>query len=482
MPTAAAFRRLAAVALILPSCLAASAQMPPHKQRLAEWVDEHRTELTRINRNIWSYAETGLEEVKSSRELQDFLRANGFEVEAGVAGMPTAFVASYGSGKPVIAVLAEYDALPGLSQTSEPVRSPRPDATAGHGCGHSLFGTASTAGAVALRHLMAQENLAGTIRLYGTPAEETLIGKIYMGNAGLFDDVDVVLAWHAADRTRSSYASSKAMVSAKFTFSGLPAHASTSPQRGRSALDAVELMNVGVNYMREHVGEDARIHYVITDGGGQPNVVPGRAQAWYYVRADRHAEMEGYWRRLNDIARGAALMTGTELEVAIDTSGHELLPNLPLSRLIQRNLELVGPPRFDDADREFARRTQEGLTPRPERPLADGIEPLSEEPERGPFSTDIGDISWKVPTGQFNVATYTYGAPGHSWQIVACGAGPIGEKGMLVAAKVMALAAYDLLTDPAELSAARADFEQRTKGTTFTSLVPKGQQAPASIR
>ncbi len=482
MPTTAAFRRLAAIAFTFPVCLAVSAQMPPRKQHLVEWVDAHKTELVRINRNIWTYAEVGLEEVRSSRELQDFLRANGFAIEAGVAGMPTAFVASYGSGEPVIAVLAEYDALPGLSQTSEPVRSPRSDATAGHGCGHSLFGTASTGGAVALRHLMEQENLSGTIRLYGTPAEETLIGKIYMVNAGLFDDVDVVLAWHAADRTRSSYASSKAMVSAKFTFSGLPAHASVSPRQGRSALDAVELMNVGVNYMREHVGEDARIHYVITDGGGQPNVVPARAQSWYYVRADRHADVEGYWQRLNDVARGAALMTGTQLEVAIDTSTHEILPNLPLSELIHRNLELVGPPRFDDADREFARRTQEPLTPRPEQPLADAIEPLPAEPERGPASTDIGDISWKVPTGGFTVATYTYGAPGHSWQIVACGAGPIGEKGMVVAAKVMALSAFDLLTEPEELSAARADFERQRKGTTFTSLLPKGQQAPASIR
>jgi aminobenzoyl-glutamate utilization protein B len=396
--------------------------------------------------------------------------------------MPTAFIASYGSGKPVIAILAEYDALPGLSQTAEPKRTPRPEAAAGHGCGHSLFGTASAGGAAALRHAVAGAGLPGTIRLYGTPAEETLIGKVYMVNAGLFEDVDAVLAWHPRDRTQSGYASSKAMVSAKFTYHGLPAHASVSPHQGRSALDAVELMNIGANFLREHVREDARIHYVVTDGGGQPNVVPPSAQVWYYVRADLHADLERYWRRLDDIARGAALMTATTVEIAIDTSTHEVLPNLPLSRLLHRNLELVGPPRFDDADRAFALRTQQDLAPRPEQPLADGIEPLPAEPERGPGSTDVGEISWKVPTGQFSVATYTLGAPAHSWQVAACSGGPIGEKGMLVAAKVMAMSALDLLTSPEELAAARADFEQRIEGTTFTSLVPKGQRAPARIR
>jgi aminobenzoyl-glutamate utilization protein B len=243
------------------------------------------------------------------------------------------------------------------------------------------------------------------------------------------------------------------MVSAKFTFRGLAAHASVAPQQGRSALDAVELMNIGANYLREHVTQDTRIHYVVTAGGGQPNVVPPEAQVWYYLRADRYADMERYWRRLLEVAQGAALMTATELEVTIDTSTHDVLPNLPLSKLIQRNLELVGPPPFDEADREFARRTQEDLSPRPEQPLAEGIEPLPEEPERGTGSTDVGDISWKVPTGGFAVATYSFGAPPHSWQVVACSAAPIGEKGMLVAAKVMAMSAYDLLTTPAEAAA-----------------------------
>ncbi len=303
-----------------------------------------------------------------------------------------------------------------------------------------------------------------------------------MVRAGLFDDVDAVLAWHPDHRTKVTFASSKAAVSAKFTFRGLPAHASVSPHQGRSALDAVELMNIGANYLREHVREDARIHYVVTGGGGQPNVVPPEAQVWYYVRADSYADMERYWQRLNDVARGAALMTGATLEVQVDTATHEVLPNRPLSRLIQRNLELVGPPQFTDADREFARRTQEDITPRPEKALADTIEPLPAQPEKNPGSTDVGDISWKVPTGQFTVATYTFGAAGHSWQIVACSATPIGEKGMLVAAKVMALSAYDLLTSAEERAAARKDFEERSRGLRFYSLVPPGQKPPAKIR
>lgn len=461
---------------------ALAAQIPAEKRPLADWIDEHQSELKRINQTVWNHAEVGLEEVKSSRELQEFLRANGFRVEAGLAGMPTAFVATYGEGRPIVGVLAEYDALPGLSQKAEPVRAARPEASAGHGCGHSMLGTASAAGAVALKQVMAARRLPGTIRVYGTPAEETLIGKVYMVRAGLFDDVDVVLAWHPGDRNKVSYASSKALVSAKFNFHGLPAHASVSPHEGRSALDAVELMNAGANYLREHVKEDARIHYVITNGGGQPNVVPPEAQVWYYVRADRHADMEVYWQRLNDIARGAALMTGAGLDVQVDTATHDVLPNLSISRVIQKNMELIGPPQFDESDREFARRTQEPLTPRPEKPLADRVEPLAREPERNPGSTDVGEISWKVPTGQFAVATYSFGAPAHSWQIVACGARPIGEKGMLVAAKVLALSAYDLLTSAEERAAARKDFEQRTRGQRFTSLVPAGQKAPQKIR
>ena len=294
------------------------------------------------------------------------LRANGFTVEEGVAGMPTAFVASYGSGHPVIGILAEFDALPGLSQDAV-ARSARArrTSTAGHGCGHSVFGTASTAAAIAVKQALASGSLKGTIRLYGTPAEETGIGKTYMLREGAFKDVDALSPGTPATRTESAYAYSKANVSVKFRFSGLPAHASASPHHGRSALDAVELMNIGVNYMREHVKEDARIHYVITNGGGQPNVVPPEAEVWYYIRANKHTDVEEYFVWITEIARGAAMMTRTTLKtVQVDTDMHEVLPNRTLSEVIHRNLELVGPPRFNDEEKAFAR-TDAGAASRP---------------------------------------------------------------------------------------------------------------------
>ncbi len=449
---------------------------------MAAWIDEHRAEINEINRKIWTYAETGLQETRSSAELKSFLARNGFKIQDGVAGMPTAFVASYGSGKPVIGILAEYDALPGLSQKAEPRRAARPEADAGHGCGHSLFGTASSTAAVAVRQWMERNKIAGTIRLYGTPAEEALVGKIYMLRAGLFDDADIVLTWHVWDTTNTAFEYTKAMVSVKFTFRGLPAHASVSPHEGRSSLDAVELMNVGANYLREHIKEDARMHYVITDGGGQPNVVPPRAQVWYYLRANKHTDVEQYFERLKDIARGAALMTGTTMEMHVESDAHEMLPNRPLAMLVDRNLRQVGAPQFDDAEREFARQSQSDLRSKPAKALSDSISPLPGEPTQGPASTDVGSVSWKVPTGALQVAAYAAGAPAHSWQIVAAGGMSIGEKALAVAAKTLAFTAADLLASPGEIESAKRDFEQRTRGVPFRSLLPEGQQAPKALR
>ena len=473
--------------LLLVCATAASGQatpdVPAAKAAASEWIDRQAETLQRVNRNIWSYAETGLEEVRSAGELIALLEANGFTVERGVAGMPTAFVATYGAGRPAIGILAEYDALPGLSQTASPEREEREGVSAGHGCGHSVFGTGSTAAAIGVKQAIEAGLVAGTVRLYGTPAEETGIGKTYMLRAGHFKDDDIVLAWHAGDRTRSSYEYTKAIVSVKFRFRGLPAHASRSPEEGRSALDAVELMNVGVNYMREHVRQDARIHYVITGGGGQPNVVPPDAEVWYYIRADSHADVVSYFDWVQEIARGAAMMTRTELAmVTIDSDMHEVLPNRTLSEVIQRNLEQVGPPRFTDAERAFARRTQEPLGQALDKALADDVEPLSDQPGRGPASTDIGDISWFVPVGQLNVASYTYGAPGHSWQIVACTGTSIGEKGMMVAAKAIAGTALELYASPDLRARARADLDALRASLEYRTLLPEGQRAPATVR
>jgi len=448
------------------------------------WIDANASTLNRVNRNIWGWAETGLEEHKSSAELQDLLRANGFRVESGVADMPTAFVATFGSGRPVIGILAEFDALPGLSQDATAERKSRPEVMAGHGCGHSVFGTASTAAAIGVKQAMASGAISGTVKLFGTPAEETGIGKTYMLREGLFKDVDTILAWHAGDSTRAAWDYSKAMVSVKFKFEGLPAHASVSPHQGRSALDAVELMSVGVNYMREHVKEDTRIHYVITNGGGQPNVVPPSAEVWYYLRANKHTDVEESFVWLSEIARAAAAMSRTKLvETRVDADMHEVLPNRTLVEVIQRNLELVGPPVFDDREKAFARATQKDLKPAPARALAEVVDPLpAGPPGQGTHSTDVGDLTWFFPVGQLQAATYTYGAPGHSWQIVACTGMSIGEKGMMVAAKALAGSAIDLYGSPDLIRSARADFETMLGNQAYVTLVPEGQKAPKTIR
>ena len=453
------------------------------KQIAIDWVDSNARILNQVNRKIWTWAETGLQEFKSSRELMDLLRANGFEIQEGVSGMPTAFVASYGSGRPAIGILAEYDALPGLSQQVAPEPRERAGVTAGHGCGHSIFGTGSAAAAIAVKQLLESGALKGTIRLYGTPAEETGIGKTYMLRDGIFKNDDVVFGWHAGDVTTARYSYSKAVVSVKFHFSGLPVHASSSPHEGRSALDAVELMNHGVNYMREHVKEDARLHYVITEGGGQPNVVPPEAEVWYYIRADKHADVELYFEWVKEIARAAALMSRTELtSVTVDSDMHEVLPNRVLSEIIHNNLELVGAPRFSEEEKAFARQTQTPLGREFEKPLSERIEPLPDVPGQSRGSTDTGDISWFLPVGRLRVASYTFGAPGHSWQIVACTGGSIGEKAMMVAAKTLAASAIELYTSSDLLQQAQADFKKIREPLNFVTLIPEGQQAPKAIR
>jgi aminobenzoyl-glutamate utilization protein B len=453
------------------------------KTAALSWVDANADTLRTTNQHIWTFAETGLEERRSSAELIGLLQANGFTVEAGVAGMPTAFVATYGSGRPIIGILAEYDALPGLSQTAAPERQARAGADAGHGCGHSIFGTASAGAAIAVKQAIERGAIQGTIRLYGTPAEETGIGKTYMLRDGLFKDADVIFSWHAGDQTASAFGYSKANVSVKFRFKGLPAHASVSPHEGRSALDAVELMDDGVNFMREHVKEDARIHYVITNGGGQPNVVPPDAEVWYYIRANRHSDVEQYFAWVSEIAKGAAMMTRTTLaSVQVDADMHEVLPNRTLSEIVQRNLELVGAPVFTEAEKAFARKTQAPLGRSFDVALSETIEPLPDRPTQGLASTDVGDISWFVPVGQLTAASYTFGAPGHSWQIVACTGMSIGEKGMLTAAKALAGSAIDLYESPALVERARADFRRIRDPLKFVTLIPEGQGAPKTIR
>lgn len=478
---------LAVSILIGLGVLPAHARKPTPLAHTADaWIDTHRDTLHAVNQRIWNHPEVGLQETRAMAELTALLERGGFRVQRGVAGMPTAFVATAGSGRPIIGILAEYDALPGTSQAAAPEKQPRTGGAAndaGHACGHSIFGTASTAAALAAWNAAHAARLPGTIRLYGTPAEETGIGKCYMQRAGLFDDLDAALHWHAGDKNRVGYASSKAVVSIKFRFEGVSAHASMSPHDGKSALDGVELMNIGTNFLREHLKEDARMHYVVTDGGGQPNVVPPTAEVWYYLRADAHRDVERMLARVRDIARGAALMSGTQVTDRIDSDIFEVLPNRPLSELLQQQLERVGPPRFDAAERDFARRTQAGLADAPSAPLAEDVVPLADQPWHMPASTDVGNVSWTVPTGGLNVASYTLGAPGHSWQVVACTGTSIGEKGMMVAARTLAGATLELLTDPRRVAAARADFEARVaRQAKPVYTLPADQPAPVAIR
>lgn len=449
-------------------------------------VDEHADELKAVNQAIWKLAEVGLEERESSALLIAKLRDAGFELETGLAGMPTAFVASYGEGKPVIGILAEYDALPGMSQKVGPLREAVSDGQPGHACGHSGLGTGALGAALAVKAAMEKHQLPGTIRLYGTPAEETVIGKVYMTLAGVFDDLDVCLHWHPADKNEAWAGSSKALVSAKFTFEGTPSHASVSPFSGRSALDAVELMNVGANFMREHIKEDARLHYVIVNGGGAPNVVPPEATVWYFCRADKHEDVEYNFRWLQDIAAAAAQMTRTKMSMKIDTDCHEIIVNNPLSQLITSNLERIGPPEFNEDELTFARRLQEPLVAQFGSQFALAIDNrvhrVLANPETGKGSTDVGDISWRVPTGGLRTACFPSESPGHSWQNVASIGSTIGEKGTLYAAKALAVTAIQLLEGPDAIAAARADWQQRMEGKKYFSFIPDGQAPPKEIR
>lgn len=478
---------LAGTALLSAGALAqAPAAM---KQQAWSYIEDRADAFAEANQVIWSAAETSLEEMESAAALQQLLADGGFEVEAGVAGMPSAFVASYGKGRPVIGFLAEYDALPGVSQASLPNPTVGPNPAAGHACGHSVFGVGSAAAALAVKDLMAAGKLKGTVKLYGTPAEETGIGKIYMLRAGYFKDDDVILSWHAGDKTQASYGSTKAIVNAKFRFRGVAAHASAAPYGGRSALDAVELMNMGVNLMREHVRDDARIHYVITDGGGQPNVVPPTGEVWYYIRADDFNDVVEYFEWVKQIAEGAAKMSQTELAaVEVQSEMHQLFPSRALAEAVHRNLTAVGPPQWTEVERTFARKTQQvfatfqGKSYRNEVALSSVIEPLAEQLSKPQASTDQGDISWFVPTGGLRVASYGYGLPIHSWPVVAATGTSIGSKALLVAGKSLAATAVDLYTDAALLQRVKADWQAARGDAPWKTLIPEDQQAPARVR
>ncbi|MGE5578864.1 MAG: M20 family metallopeptidase [Bacillota bacterium] len=456
------------------------------------FLDKKAGDLFSIADQVWDFAEVGFQEVKSSKLQSDYLEACGFAVKRGVGGVPTAFVAEWGSGRPIIGYLGEFDALSGVSQEISPERKPRVVGGPGHGCGHNVLGTGALGAALALKQALEETKTPGTVRYYGCPAEELLAGKVYMARAGVFDDLDVAITWHGGSTNSVRLGSGNAMNSAKFRFHGKTAHAAGDPHNGRSALDAVELMNVGANYLREHVINTARIHYVITEGGGQPNVVPAEAEVWYFVRAPHRSQVEEIYARLLDVAKGAALMTGTTFDENYLTGCYEVLLNETLAEVMWKALQRVGPPKFDEKDLEFARKLAqtfdkanlEQMVKSPEfkelkgQVLNTTLVPPSGKGRAGGGSTDVGDVSWIVPTVQMSAATVPLGCPGHSWQNCASSGSSIGNKAMLVASKTMALCGWELVRHPEEIAKAKAEFDELTKDAPYKCPFPKGRELP----
>lgn len=449
------------------------------KAEVAAAIDSRHATYDELALKIWSYAEVGYQEVKSSAALQEQLKREGFAVEAGVAGIPTAFAASFGNGGPVVAILGEFDALPGVSQDAVPERKERPGVGAGHACGHHLFGTASVAAAIAVKDWLKATGTPGTVRFYGTPAEEGGSGKVYFVRAGLFKDVDIVLHWHAGDRNAVRLSSSLANKSGKFRFHGVASHAAAAPERGRSALDGVEAMDHMVNMLREHVPDSTRIHYVITRGGEAPNVVPAFAEVYYYIRSPSREIVEDVWSRVENAAKGAALGTGTTVDWEVIGGVYELLPNEALARAMHANLLTVGGVTYTEAEKDFAAKIARTLYGKPVA-VETAAQVLPFDPKSassGGGSTDVGDVSWAAPTVGLNAATWVPGTPAHSWQAVAAGGMTIGLKGMMVAAKTIAITAVDLYTTPELIAKAKAEFQQR-RGPDFKYSPLLGDRAP----
>ena len=451
------------------------------KATLLQQMDSRATHYGEVSRKIWEFAEVGYKENRSAELLKSELRGAGFRIEESVAGMPTAFTATFGSGKPVIGIMGEYDALPGLSQDTTPDRKPLVAGGPGHGCGHNLLGSASLFAAVTLKGWMMEKKIVGTVRFYGTPAEEGGGGKIYMARAGAFSDADVVLSWHPSDQNGASLKSSLAIMAAKFRFYGKPSHAAAAPDAGRSALDGLMIMGQSVEFLREHVPDFTRIHYVITNGGAAPNIVPDFAEMYLYARNPSMPVLDKIWDRILKCAQAGALASETRMEMEFIDSAYNTLPNDSLAALVDKNMRVVGGVTYTREEQAFAEEIRKTL---PDRSRAIGSQEKIEAPTEGTgvASTDAGDISWMYPMAAISAATYVPGVPGHSWQSAACAGMSIGRKGMVVAAKSLVLTGMDLFTDPAQVAAAKASFEKRRAGFEYRSRVPADHKPPLDYR
>lgn len=447
------------------------------KQDIVKSIDAKYDLYSTTAKKIWDYAEVGFQETQSTALLQQTLKDAGFTVQSNVAGMPTAFTATYGSGKPIIGILGEFDALPGVSQEALPELRPIPGKIAGHACGHHLFGVASSAAAIAIKEWLVANKKQGTIRFYGTPAEEGGSGKVYMVRDGHFKDVDVVIHWHPGASNSAGWGTSLSNKSGKFRFYGIASHAAASPERGRSALDAVEAMDNMVNMLREHVSDATRIHYVITHGGEAPNVVPAFAEVYYYVRHPKPTEVKAVWERVVKAAEGAALGTDTKMKYEVTGGVYNMMPNETLSKIMDANLHIVGGFSYTPEEKEFGIKIQQTFTGTvPKIESSNDIAPYGESESGG--STDVADIAWVVPTAGLRIATWVPGTPAHSWQAVAAGGTTIGFKGMMVAAKTLALTAIDLYNSPLVIEDSWKELRKR-QGENFKYEALIGDRPPA---
>ena len=466
-------------------------------KRITGLIDDKRSLYTQISDQIWEFAETRFEEFRSADLLSEAMEKEGFEVKKGIAGLETGFIASYGSGHPVIAILGEYDALAGLSQQASSNKfEPILKNGNGHGCGHNLLGVGSLAAAIAVKDYMKEHKLTGTVRYFGCPAEESGYGKTFMARDGFFKDVDAAFSWHPATMNAVMNSTANAVIHAHFKFKGRSAHAGAAPHLGRSALDAVELMNVGVNYMREHTIDEARIHYAVTNTGGlAPNVVQAEAEVTYLIRAPKPYQVKELYDRVVDCARGAALMTQTKVDYEIQGSCHNLIPNLTLEKVMHQYMQEIGAPHATEQDINYAKNIYETLTDEEkraaalqvgkqgasqlaERPIADFIAPFSEKETFMGGSTDVADVSWNVPTAQCVTSTWAFGTPFHTWQAVAQGKESYAHDAMLLAGKAMACTAISALENPELLDNAKKELAERLDGETYTSLIPKDLTPP----
>lgn len=467
-------------ALLLLAAAAALPAQDPKRDMLAK-MDSSAVHYGDISRKIWEFAETGYKETKSSALLKSELKAAGFTIQENIGGIPTAFTATYGQGKPVIGIMGEFDALPGLSQDTTAERKPLVEGGPGHGCGHNLLGSASLFAAVTIKDWLASTKHQGTLRFYGTPAEEGGGGKLYMQRAHVFDDVDTVIAWHPADRNEASLKSSLAIIEAKFKFYGKPSHAASAPEAGRSALDALMLTGQAVEFLREHVPDYTRIHYIITSGGSAPNIVPDYAELFLYARHPSMPVLDKIWDRIVNCAKAGALATDTRMEMELVDSSYNTLPNDALASLVDTNMRLVGGVTYTQQEQTFAETLRKTL---PDRSRAMGSQEKIETPAegQGAASTDAGDISWLYPMANINAATYVPGVPGHTWQAAACAGSSIGRKGMVVAAKTMALTMMDLFSNPQAVADAKASFAKRRGSVEYRSRIPQDHKPPLDYR